>query len=67
MIGLHLCAIGFYGFIRMDDLISPMVSSGKMMPAEVEGNDKAPGLRAAGALVVAIGVAVWVWFGAPGV
>ncbi|MEL7197560.1 MAG: cytochrome b/b6 domain-containing protein [Pseudomonadota bacterium] len=66
MVGVHLCAIGFYGFIRMDDLISPMVSGGKMVPAELEGIGKAPGLRAAGALVVAISVAVWVWFGAPG-
>ncbi|KWV93378.1 cytochrome b/b6 domain-containing protein [Erythrobacter sp. YT30] len=65
MIALHLCAIGYYGFARMDDLISPMVSGEKMVPSEIEGIGKAPGLRAFGALAAAIGIAVWVWLGLP--
>lgn len=64
MIALHLCAIGYYGFARMDDLISPMVSGEKMVPREVDGIEKAPALKAFGALAVAVGITVWVWFGA---
>lgn len=66
MVGVHLSAIAFYGFVRMDDLIGPMVSGSKMMPDDVDGIGKAPGLRALGALAAGIGVAVWVWFGAAG-
>ncbi len=66
MVALHLCAIGYYGFARMDDLISPMVSGSKMMPAGVDGIGKAPASRALGALIVAVGVTVWIWFGAAG-
>ncbi|MBV7266639.1 cytochrome b/b6 domain-containing protein [Erythrobacter ani] len=65
MIGLHITAIGVYAFIRMDDIVGPMVTGKREAQESVEGIASADWGRVAIAFVVAAGIALWVWFGAP--
>jgi len=66
LIALHLCAIAFYGIVRRDNLIGPMLtgrkrvatSAGEPQPAR-RGSAVALGLSAA----VAAGLALWAAYG----
>ncbi len=64
MIALHLTAIAIYVGVRRQKLVGPMVVGKGEVAAGVEGNSRASLGRFLGAAVVAVGVAVWVWFGA---
>ncbi len=64
MIGLHITAISIYAGVRMQNLVGPMVVGKGEVAVGVEGNSRASLGRFLGAAVVAVGVAVWVWFGA---
>lgn len=65
MIALHLAAIAYYGAIKHDDLVSPMVSGQKLVKAEVEENEKAPWGRFVLAAGLAGSLVAWVANGAP--
>ena len=64
LIGLHLAAITFYA-VRGDDLLSPMVSGDRPPMAGVDGIGAMPWGRAALAVGLAAGLALWVAYGAP--
>ena len=64
LIVLHLAAITFYA-VRGDDLLSPMVGGERPPLAGVTGIGPMPWLRAALALALAAGFALWVAYGAP--
>lgn len=65
MIGLHITAIALYAGLRMQNLVGPMVV-GKGEKAEgVAGNSSASPRNFLVAAGVAVGFAVWIWFGAP--
>ncbi|NCP13893.1 MAG: hypothetical protein GW858_06970 [Sphingomonadales bacterium] len=63
-IGLHLTAIAFYT-VRGDDLLSPMVSGDRPPIPGVAGIGPTPWGRAAVALALAAGFALWLAYGAP--
>lgn len=65
MVALHLCAIAFYGIVKRNDLVSPMLSGRKIVKGEVEANEAAPWGRFALAAGAAVGIALWVAYGAP--
>ena len=65
MVAIHLSAIAFYGIVKQDDLVSPMLSGTKPVDSLVEENSATPWLRFAIAASVAAGVAFWVAYGAP--
>ncbi|MHA7819395.1 MAG: cytochrome b/b6 domain-containing protein [Erythrobacter sp.] len=65
MIALHILAIGVYGAFQQQNLIGAMIGGKAEKAPEVEDNPSTPWARALTALVVALGVTVWVWFGAP--
>ena len=64
LIGLHLAAITFYA-VRGDDLLSPMIGGDRPPMPGVAGIGPTPWARAALAVVLASGFALWVTFGAP--
>ncbi|MEM7701052.1 MAG: cytochrome b/b6 domain-containing protein [Pseudomonadota bacterium] len=66
MVALHLSAITYYGVVKQDDLVSPMLSGSKLIKADVEPNDPTPWARFALCAGVAAGVAIWVALEAPG-
>lgn len=60
LIAAHLAAIAFYRFGKKDDLVTPMVTGNKRVPAKVQGTS---GGNLAVALALAIGSAALVWGG----
>jgi len=64
MIALHLAAIAFYVGVRRQTLIAPMVAGKGEAAQGAEGNSRASLAKFAICAGLAIGVAVWVWFGA---
>lgn len=65
MIGLHISAIAVYAGARMQNLVGPMVVGRGEKAIGVKGNS-APSLRnLLIAIAVALGITLWVWFGAP--
>ncbi|OBV12207.1 cytochrome b/b6 domain-containing protein [Erythrobacter dokdonensis] len=64
MIALHLAAITFYA-VKGDDLLSPMVGGARPPMAQVAGIGPTPWARAALAVGLAAGLALWVTYGAP--
>jgi len=66
LIALHLCAIAFYGLVRRDNLIGPMLTGRKRL-ATAEGDMQPPLRGSAVALsisaVAAAGLAVWAAYG----
>lgn len=65
MIGLHIAAIGFYGGIKLQNLIGPMIGGKGEMAENVAENSATPVRNLVISLAAAIGVTVWIWFGAP--
>ncbi|TRD12255.1 hypothetical protein FGU71_10545 [Erythrobacter insulae] len=65
MAGLHIIAVSIYSFIRLDDLIGPMITGNREEPASVDGIEAVPRGRAAVSFAIAVGLAAWVWLGAP--
>ena len=64
LIGLHLSAITYYA-VRGNDLLSPMVSGDRPPMPGVAGIGPTPWGRAALAVGLAAGFALWVAYGAP--
>lgn len=60
LVALHVGAIAFYRFVKKDDLVKPMITGSKEVPASLPGNQ---GGRLATALVLAAGSAAVVWGG----
>ena len=65
MIGLHITAIGVYGALRAENLIGAMIGGKGEKKPEVTDNAPTPWGRALGALAVSVGIALWVYWGAP--
>ncbi|MDB5800228.1 MAG: cytochrome [Rhodocyclales bacterium] len=61
LVALHILAILFYRFIKKDDLITPMITGSKALPAEAGVEDARGGHVLLGAVVLAIAVGV-VWY-----
>lgn len=64
LVGLHLSAITFYA-VRGQNLLGPMVGGDRPPIAGVTGIGPVPWMRAAMALGLAAGFALWVAYGAP--
>lgn len=62
---LHLAAIAFYAFVKRRNLVGPMLTGKKLAEGIEAGIAPITQGRAIAALLVAAGVAVWVWLGAP--
>ena len=65
MAGLHIAAIGVYAFIKMDDLVGPMLTGKKEMKPPVKGIGQTQWGRAVAALTVSASLGLWIWLGAP--
>jgi cytochrome b len=68
LIALHLCAIAFYGIVRKDNLIGPMLTGRKRLAGRSGDATGASPSRGSGVMfwasaAVAAGVAVWASFG----
>jgi len=68
LIALHLCAIAFYGIVRKDNLIGPMLTGRKRLAGRNGDATGASPSRGSGVMfwvsaAVAAGVAVWASFG----
>lgn len=61
LIGLHLAAILFYRFIKRENLITPMVTGNKEVPAELTEQDASGGSAWLGLLVFGVAAGA-VWF-----
>jgi cytochrome b len=58
LIALHIVAILFYRFVKKDDLITPMITGSKTLPADTSTQDARGGHVLLGASVLAIAVGV---------
>ncbi|GGD62724.1 cytochrome b/b6 domain-containing protein [Croceicoccus mobilis] len=65
LVALHIAAIAFYLVVKRDNLVHPMVSGKRSVPAGLKGNAPVPAWRGIVCAVVAMAVAYWVWSGAP--
>jgi cytochrome b len=61
LIVLHICAILFYRFVKKDDLITPMITGDKTLPAESRTEDATGGNVLLGTIVFAVAASV-VWY-----
>ena len=64
-VALHLAAILFYLTVKRDNLVGPMITGSKRLPASVEAPAMAPAWRIAAAAAIAAAIAWWVSRGAP--
>lgn len=68
LIGLHLVAIAFYVIVKRENLVGSMVHGRRRVrSADEPAMIPAPAWRALAAAVIAVGVAVYVAMGAPGI
>lgn len=65
LVALHVAAILFYLLFKRDNLIGPMLSGRKRLPAAARPPSFVPAWRAAVGLLLAAGLAVWISQGAP--
>lgn len=63
-IALHLLAIAFYGVVKRENLIRPMVTGARRFETDVEAPKFAPVWRAAVGVVLALGAMWWISTGA---
>jgi cytochrome b len=66
LIALHLCAIAFYGIVRRDNLIGPMLTGRKRL--EATSSPSEPALRGSAIMfwasaAIAAAIAVWAAYG----
>jgi len=61
LIGLHVAAILFYRFFKRDNLVKPMITGSKDIPAEAATPDAEGGNALLGLVALAIGVAI-MWY-----
>ncbi|MGB3711170.1 MAG: cytochrome b/b6 domain-containing protein [Erythrobacter sp.] len=62
---LHIAAIAYYTFIRRDRLVGPMVTGRREVDHAKEGTGSVSTLGLLVAVIVAVGIAFWVEWGAP--
>jgi len=60
LIGLHLAAIAFYGIVKRENLIGPMLSGRRKASGLAEVLVAAPFWRLLVAAAIAAGVTVWI-------
>lgn len=60
LIGLHVAAIVYYAWVKRDDLVTPMITGKREVPAGVEGLRAAPAWRLAVAALIAAALATWI-------
>lgn len=65
LIGVHLCAILFYGLVKREDLVSPMLNGDRPPMEGVSSIGPMPWGRGLAAIVMATGLAWWIGMGAP--
>jgi cytochrome b len=63
---IHVLAIVFYLAVKRDNLVAPMITGRKRYAGPVTAPKIAPWWRGVLCLVIAWGVAGWIWSGAPG-
>lgn len=63
---LHVLAVVFYLTVKRDNLVTPMITGRKRYAGPVTAPKIAPWWRGVLCLVLAWGIAGWVWSGAPG-
>jgi len=61
LIALHVAAILFYRFVKKDDLITPMITGSKGLPADASTKDAPGGNVLLGAIVLAVAAGI-VWY-----
>lgn len=61
LIGLHLAAILFYRFVKKDNLVTPMITGNKEIPADAVTDDASGGNLLLGAVVLAVSAGI-VWY-----
>jgi hypothetical protein len=61
LIALHITAILFYALAKRRNLVAPMLSGSGSAPAGTAPMRTAPAWRIALALLVSIGVSLWLW------
>lgn len=65
LVALHVAAIAFYLVVKRDNLVRPMVTGKRSVPAGLEGYAPVPAWRGAVCALIALGMAWWIWIGAP--
>lgn len=65
LVVVHIFAVGFYLFVRRDNLITPMLSGRKRVDGTVADPRRGSATALIASAVAAVGVVTWVWFGAP--
>ncbi len=61
LIALHVAAILFYRFVKKDDLVTPMITGSKGLPADASTKDAPGGNTLLGAIVLAVAAGI-VWY-----
>lgn len=61
LVGLHIAAILFYRFVKRDNLVKPMITGSKDIPADATTPDAQGGNALLGLVALAIGLAV-IWY-----
>ncbi len=64
LVALHLAAIAFYTFVRRKKLVGPMIT-GKCQSDAEQGNDPEAWATSLAGMAMAVGVSIWVAYGAP--
>ena len=65
LVALHVLAVLFYLAVKRDNLVRPMVTGGRSVPAGLSGMAPVPAWRALVCGLVSAGFAWWLWSGAP--
>lgn len=65
LIALHVAAILFYAVVRRKNLVGPMISGRGKVPGDVIEMERAPVWRLLVAVLIAAGIAFWIYSGAP--
>ena len=65
VVGLHLCAVAFYFFIKRDNLVGPMLTGHKAVADTAPAMTPAPVWRLVIGVALGAGVAWWVSLGCP--
>ncbi len=66
MVLLHITAISIYAGAKLQNLVGPMVVGKGEVAEGVDGNSETPLRNLVIAVVISVGIALWVYAGAPG-
>lgn len=65
IVGLHIAAIVFYRVVKRDNLVRPMITGRRVVPAGTRGMAPVPVSRAILCAAASVGFAAWLWAGVP--